>query len=347
MAGLVPAPGRLPLLDKSQPSVPAAIDVALRRFGGCPTYLLTDTEKTVTVEHEAGIPVRIPGAVAFARHYGLTIATCVPADPATKGGSEATVRIAKAYLVPTAALLPDYVSFAGLEAACGEFCGQVNTRPTGRPAGSPPRAARGAVPAHPDPPAPFTTALGFTRKLDDLSMVSFEGARYSVPHRLAGQAVWVRRHGEQAVIVHAGPDWAGRGRPQSPHRPGHPLRPGTIAAPARLAGASPRARTQAEAEFLAIVDGAGLWLAEAAASGASRVRAKMARTVQLARLHPAADDGPGAGEGRVRRPVRVRVTWSDPRPPGPGRGRPAGQSRRDHHPGPGHHRLGRARHGRR
>ena len=30
------------------------------------------------------------------RHYGLTVHTCVPFDPESKGGSEATVRIAKA-----------------------------------------------------------------------------------------------------------------------------------------------------------------------------------------------------------------------------------------------------------
>ena len=51
----------LPLLDKSGPSVWAAVDVALRRAGGVPTYLLTDNEKTVTVEHVAGIPVRNAG----------------------------------------------------------------------------------------------------------------------------------------------------------------------------------------------------------------------------------------------------------------------------------------------
>jgi hypothetical protein len=95
----------LPLLDKSQPSVFAAADVALRLAGGCPTYLLTGNEKTVTAGHVAGMPVRNPAAVTFARHYGLTIATCVPADPASKGGSESTVRVAKADLVPTAANL--------------------------------------------------------------------------------------------------------------------------------------------------------------------------------------------------------------------------------------------------
>jgi len=120
----------LPLLDRSQPSVLAEADVALRRIGGVPTCLLTDDEKTVTVENVAGISVRHPGAVGFGRHYGLTIATCLPADPQTKGGSEATVRIAKANLVPTAAnLLAQYASFADLEEACRTFCGQVNGRP--------------------------------------------------------------------------------------------------------------------------------------------------------------------------------------------------------------------------
>jgi hypothetical protein len=45
---------------------------------------------------------------------------------------------------------------------------------------------------------------------------------------------------------------------------------------------SPRPRTEAEAAFLAIGDGAHRWLAEAAASGAARIRSKMARAVELA-----------------------------------------------------------------
>jgi len=67
----------------------------------------------------AGIPVRNPAVVKFGRHYGLTVATCVPYDPASEGGSESTVKLAKADLVPTDAnLLPAYASFAELEAAC-------------------------------------------------------------------------------------------------------------------------------------------------------------------------------------------------------------------------------------
>ncbi len=105
------------------------MDRAVRRFDGVPTYALTDNEKTVTVEHVCGIAVRNPTIVEVSRHYGLTIATCEPADPQSKGGSEATVKIAKADLVPTDHNLRDeYEDFAALEAACEQFMAEVNTR---------------------------------------------------------------------------------------------------------------------------------------------------------------------------------------------------------------------------
>ncbi len=281
----------LPLLDKTAPSVYAAIDTALRRIGGVPTYLLTDNEKTVTTEHVAGVPVRNAATVVFARHYGLTVATCVPADPATKGGSEASVRVAKADLVPTEAnLLEEYASFAELEAACAAFCDQVNTRVH--------RITRRA-PAemlieeqqrlHPLPAAPFTAAFGVMRTVGlTTPMVSFEVGQYSVPHTLAGQRVWVRRHGEQVVIVHvgdAGPLEVARHAVTTPGTPrlddAHfpPPPPGVLSR-------TPKARTDAEAAFLSIGGGAALWLTEAGATGAARVRAKMAEAVELARLHP-------------------------------------------------------------
>lgn len=119
----------LAIRDKTGPSVMAALDVTLRRLGGAPTYVLTDNEKTVTTQHVAGMPVRNPAMVAWSRHYGVTIHTCVPADPASKGGSESSVKLAKADLVPKETnLLPAYESFGQLEAACEAFCEQVNAR---------------------------------------------------------------------------------------------------------------------------------------------------------------------------------------------------------------------------
>ncbi len=48
-----------------------------------------------------------------------------------------------------------------------------------------------------------------------------------------------------------------------------------------------RPRTDAEGAFLAIGEGAALWLSEAGAAGTARVRAKMAGAVSLAALHGA------------------------------------------------------------
>lgn len=61
----------IPLRDRTAPSVFAALDRTFRTAGGAPTYVLTDNEKTVTVSHIAGVPVRNQQTVDFARHYGV------------------------------------------------------------------------------------------------------------------------------------------------------------------------------------------------------------------------------------------------------------------------------------
>jgi len=61
--------------------------------------VLTDNEKTVTVDHVAGVPVRNQQMVAFASYYMLVVHTCVPADPASVrdrlGGGLRMVRAAR------------------------------------------------------------------------------------------------------------------------------------------------------------------------------------------------------------------------------------------------------------
>ena len=134
----------VPLRDKTMASVVIGLDRTLRLVGGVPTYALTDNEKTVTVEHVCGIAVRNPTIVEVSRHYGLTIATCVPADPQSKGGSEAAVRVAKADLVPTDHnLREEYQDWQALEAACQQFMADVNTR-AHRATRQPPLALLGA-----------------------------------------------------------------------------------------------------------------------------------------------------------------------------------------------------------
>jgi transposase len=143
----------IPCWDQTLGTLVACLDQTLRRLGGAPTYLLTDNAKTVTTEHVAGVPIRHPEMVAVGRHYGCKVESCVAYDPESKGGVEATVRVAKADLVPTTAnLLAAYASFAELAGACEQFLERVNARehretrtvPMVRPDRVVPRPGRGA-----------------------------------------------------------------------------------------------------------------------------------------------------------------------------------------------------------
>jgi transposase len=295
----------IPTWDRTLPTLLSCIDTSLRRLGGAPTYALTDNERTVTVEHIAQVAVRHPEVVAAGRHYGMQVATCVPFDPESKGGSEATVRIAKADLVPTDAnLLDAYPDMTALQAACDSFCASVNGRR---------HRETGAVPAerlvterarlHVLPSAPYAAALGETRLVNTDQTIRFGSVRYSTPPGLVGAEVWVRAAGDELVIVAdvnalpLRPAWApappaglvevarhalstpGRPRIELAHYPGHPQNPtGTPRPP------TPKPTNAGETAFLALGPGAEAWLVEAAAAGATRVRAKMAAAVELAAL---------------------------------------------------------------
>ncbi len=63
------------------PTLITCLDATMRRFGGVPTYALTDNPRTVSIDHVARIAVRHPQIVEAARHYGMTVRTCVPFDP--------------------------------------------------------------------------------------------------------------------------------------------------------------------------------------------------------------------------------------------------------------------------
>ena len=72
----------------------------------------------------------------------MRVHTCEPADPASKGGSESTVKLAKADLVPKDTnLREEYASFAELEEACALFSRDGQRAGT---SGDPPRPDRHA-----------------------------------------------------------------------------------------------------------------------------------------------------------------------------------------------------------
>jgi transposase len=290
----------LALRDKTLPSVIAGLDQAFRRWGGAPTYALTDNEKTVTDRHVARIAVRNPKMVSAAVYYGVSVATCVPYDPESKGGAEATVRLAKADLVPTDTnLRGDYASWVELEAACAAFCDRVNSRPHAVSRRVPAEALEVERPLlHAVPGEAYTAAFGESRAVSWSQTVSFRGARYSVPPPWRDLRVWVRVSGDDVVIVGdqgvglvevarhplVGP---GDASIRDEHYPDHPTGP---------LDRQPKATNRSEAAFLAIGAGAAAWLLEAAAVGTRHIERRMDEAVALAKIHPAAvvDEALGA-----------------------------------------------------
>lgn len=281
----------IPVLDKTLPTVAACLDATLRTLGGVPTYCLTDNEKTVTVEHVARIAVRNPELAAIARYYGTVVRSCVPADPASKGGTEATVRIAKRDLVPTAVNLhTEYADFAELQQACKDFMTEVNSRVH--------RETR-RIPAellpeerlrlHPVPEQPFTAVFGETRRFGKDSTISVESVRYSVPHELVDERVCVCFHGDELIVTAMVAGSAAEGARHSRSAPGSPRIVDEHHPDAPRGERTPRATNPAEAQFLAMGPGATAWLVEATATDVRRIRAKMRDAVALAKLHGTAD----------------------------------------------------------
>jgi transposase len=275
----------LALADRTFPSLVAALDRTFRMMGGAPTHLLTDNEKTVTTRHVAGLAVRNREILGVAHYYGIGVHTCVVADPESKGGTEATVRIAKADVLPRPDnLVAAYSDFAALEKACAEATERFNTRVHRETAARPvDRLAIERQALHAIPVEPYTVALGETRTVSWSSLVSFQGSRYSVPHTLCEEVVFCRRDGNQVVIVAPGPDGAGevarhpvgaKGQlvlrdEHYPPRPAHPER-------------TPAPRTTTEAKLCALGEGARRYLAEMAATGARHLDERMAEAIDMA-----------------------------------------------------------------
>ncbi len=279
-----------PTWDRTLGTLISCIDFSLRRFGGVPTYCLTDNERTVTSGRVAGVPVRHPTVVAMGRHYGLVVATCVPADPESKGGSEATVRVAKADLVPSDAnLLDSYSSFGGLLEACECVMEDVNGR-VHREIGQTPEARlheeRGHL--HVLRRDPFTAALGEGRTVYPDRTIRFGSVPYSTPPGSEGREVWVRVEGDELIITGAGEHGLSEirrhqlsvpGRPQilDEDYPDHPKGRAIL-------DPRPRARNDEEKSFLELGPGAEQWLKLAAAEGVTRIPSKMREAVLMAGL---------------------------------------------------------------
>lgn len=283
----------IPLRDRSMPSVLSALDRLFRTLGGVTTYVLSDNEKTLTTGHVAGLPVRNRQIVDFGHYYSTVFHSCVPFDPATKGGVERSVALAKADIVPMDTnLVDEYESFAQLEAACDSFTETINEEVHSVTRRKPSemlleeRLLLHAVPLH-----PYTTTLGAARKVPtNTPMVTFEHAQYSVPYELMGQTVWIRRQTsrqeEVVVIAHVtqhGPTQVARHLLAAPGQPAindahFPPESETVLR------RSIRPVTATESSFVDLGAGAEAWLRAATAQGVPRITFKMEHALTLAKV---------------------------------------------------------------
>jgi hypothetical protein len=196
------------------------------------------------------------------------------------------VRISAADLLPCDAnLLPAYDGFAR-EAACEEFCAQVNDRVHDHHRSSPGRhAGRGtplaAPPAH---PSLHGRVRGDPRRGGQHPDHRHRRVLVFGPARLLGETVWVRYHGEEVIVTHvraSGPVEVYRHERTSPATPATST---PISGRSRKdrSTAPPGAPTRPRKRSLPSASGAALWLTEAGAAGVCRPRPKMADAVALA-----------------------------------------------------------------
>src|SRR5699024_5246306 len=181
----------------------------------------------------------------------------------SKGGTDSTVRLAKADVVPTQAnLRAEYDSIAELEAACEAFCAKVNGRVHRKPARVPAEAlVEERVRLHVLPAAPHTLALGQTRMVNTDHTVRYGSVRYSTSPGLVGTEVWARVAGTELVLARHRLSAPGTPRIDLAHYPNHPQGPHSAPPPP-----VPKARSQEERDFLALGQGAGDWLIAASRS---------------------------------------------------------------------------------
>ncbi|NWN89688.1 MAG: IS21 family transposase [Micrococcaceae bacterium] len=284
----------IPLFDKQMPSVIGALDACFRTLGGVPSAVLTDNEKTVTVDHVCNLPVRNQRIVSAARWYGTAIHTCVPYDPATKGGVENAVKIAKADLVPTGVnLRAEYASFAELQEACDQWVYDINHR----------EHAAGFIPAerltqelqhlHPVPAEPYELAVGQQRSVpSNTPMVTYQHVQYSVPYAYMGANVMVREDRVNNALVITARDGDGITRHIANHQLGargdiimddahFPL---TTATGPQQRSIMPK--SAAEKQFLAIGAGAQAYVRAAAADGTPRLKERIPLLTALTAAWP-------------------------------------------------------------
>lgn len=116
------------VLDNTLPTIVACLDATLRRLGGVPAYVLTDNEKTITVDHVADITIRNSEIVQVA------VVLCVDEKSQTKALACTAPILPMMMSGAPQRTTPDYVRagtsslYAALNLATGKVIGFLYAR---------------------------------------------------------------------------------------------------------------------------------------------------------------------------------------------------------------------------
>jgi transposase len=174
---------------------------AFEHFGGLTREHLYDRARTVCYPDEEGRRVWNPTFKAFAEYWGFEPRVCRAYRAQTKGKVESGVKYVKRNFLPGRA----FIDIADFQAQLDEWNatvadqrvhGTTHERPIERFARERPHLM--ALAAQPS----FSLARSVSRIVAEDWLVSFAANRYSVPFRLIGQTVSVKREADRLQIRH-------------------------------------------------------------------------------------------------------------------------------------------------
>ncbi len=247
--------------DETAATTLALIADCFDQLDGVPAKVLADRMGCLKGGTIANVVIPTPDYVRFATHYRFAPDFCHPADPESKGIVENLVGYAKRDLV-----LPDSDDLAVLNEACRQWCDEVNAREHSEICAVPnDRLVEEHVLLRELPMLRPRIGRSEMRKVDKLSTIRVASARYSVPHRLVAARVEavtfdgrVRIYDLDGVLVADHMQLApGEAAVLDEHYP----------TPRKAPSRGPRARTDAEREFLALGEPAEAFIRQGAAAG--------------------------------------------------------------------------------
>jgi transposase len=174
---------------------------AFDHFGGVPRKIVIDNLKAAIVKALFYDPVVQRSYREFAEHYGFLISPCRPRTAWHKGKVESGVKYVKRNFL-AGRTFRDIVE--ANEKLLGWVMNVAGTRLHGttreRPLARFEAAERAAL--LPLPHSPYDMGIWKQATLHPDCHVVVDYAYYSAPHRLIGEALWVRTNGRDVVIFH-------------------------------------------------------------------------------------------------------------------------------------------------